>query len=60
MAGEVSAEAGRLVKPALRNLHQAQIKKNLAVATVLVTISCVAMKFLWNEPRKRDYAEFYK
>lgn len=60
MAGEVSADSGRLPKPTLRGLHQATIKKNLAVSAVLVTIAVIAMKFGHNDPRKRDYAEFYK
>lgn len=60
MAGEVSADAGRIPKPALRGLHQATIKKNLAVSAVLVTLSVIIMKFGHNDPRKRDYAEFYK
>uniref|UniRef100_A0A336KK21 CSON012616 protein n=1 Tax=Culicoides sonorensis TaxID=179676 RepID=A0A336KK21_CULSO len=60
MAGEVSAEAGRLPKPQLRGLHQATIKTSLASAAVLVTITALALKFGRNEPRKRDYAEFYK
>lgn len=57
MAGEVSAG---VQKPMLRGLHQATIKRNLAVSAVLVSISVVLLKFGRNEPRKRDYAEFYK
>ncbi|CRK89743.1 CLUMA_CG003370, isoform A [Clunio marinus] len=60
MAGEVTAEAGRIPKPILRGLHNAQIKRNLVIAGVLVTVVTVAVKYLRNEPRKRDYAEFYK
>lgn len=60
MGAEVAADAGRLPKPQLRGLHQATIKKNLVVASVLCVISVVAMKYLHNDPKKRDYAEFYK
>ncbi|XP_059617182.1 cytochrome c oxidase subunit 6C-1-like [Phlebotomus argentipes] len=47
-------------KPQLRGLHQATIKRNLAVAIGLAALSVVAMKFLYNNPRKERYAEFYK
>lgn len=57
MAGEV---ASGIPKPVLRGLHNASIKRNLIVAGVLVVISGVAVKFLRNDPRKNDYAEFYK
>jgi cytochrome c oxidase subunit 6c len=57
MAGEV---AGVISKPVLRGLHNAQIKRNLIVATGLVVITFVSMKFLYNEPRKQKYAEYYK
>lgn len=55
-AKEVSA-AGN--KPQLRNLHHATIKKNLIVGTVLCAISVVAMQ-VFNDSKKKDYAEFYK
>jgi cytochrome c oxidase subunit 6c len=58
MAGEVAT--GSIPKPVLRGLHNATIKRNLIVAGVLVTIVTVAFKFLRNEPRKQDYANFYK
>lgn len=60
MGGEVAADAGRLPKPVLRGLHQATIKKNLIVSGVLVVISVIAMKYGRNDPRKQDYANFYK
>lgn len=58
MAG--GAEAGRLPKPQLRGLHQAVIKKNLIVACSLAIASIFVMKYGRNDPRKQDYADFYK
>lgn len=55
--GEV---AGALSKPVLRGLHNATIKRNLIVAGVLMVIAGVSIKVFRNDPRKRDYAEFYK
>lgn len=61
MAGDaVAADAGRIPKPILRGLHNATIKRNLIVAGVLVTIVTVAVKVFRNDPKVRDYAEFYK
>lgn len=60
MAGEIAADAGRIPKPNLRALHNATIKRNLIVAGVLMTVAAVAIKYLHNDPKKRDYAEFYK
>lgn len=57
MAGEI---ASGIAKPVLRGLHNASIKRNLIVSGVLVVISAVAVKYLRNDPRKNDYAEFYK
>lgn len=58
MAGEVAT--GSIPKPVLRGLHHASIKRNLMVAGVLVVITGIAVKVLRNDPRKQDYAEFYK
>ncbi|XP_070505454.1 cytochrome c oxidase subunit 6C-like [Chironomus tepperi] len=49
-----------VAKPQLRGLLQNQIKKNLIISGVLVTALVVAVKVLRNDPKKRDYAEFYK
>ncbi|KAJ6639548.1 Cytochrome c oxidase subunit 6C [Pseudolycoriella hygida] len=57
MAGSAVATAGR---PVLKGLNNAQIRKNITVAIVLSITSMFAYKFLVNEPKKRDYAEFYK
>ncbi|XP_035795794.1 cytochrome c oxidase subunit 6C-like [Anopheles albimanus] len=57
MSSEV---ASRIQKPVLRGLHNATIKRNLIVSSVLCTIAVVAMKVLHNDPKVRDYAEFYK
>jgi len=57
MAGEIT---GNIPKPQLRGLHQASVKKNLVVAGVLMAISLVVIKFGRNDPRKQDYADFYK
>lgn len=61
MAGGAVAESGRIPRPAqLRGLHNATIKKNLIVSGILVAAVAVLVKFGRNDPRKRDYAEFYK
>lgn len=55
-----SIMSGVIAKPVLRGLHNETIKRNLIVSGVLVTVVTLAVKFLRNEPRKNDYAEFYK
>ncbi|KAH8412877.1 hypothetical protein KR009_006443 [Drosophila setifemur] len=45
--------------PVLRGLHNATIKRNLAVALGLTAIVTVAFKVLVNDPKKAAYAEFY-
>lgn len=61
MAGDaVAADAGRIPKPLLRGLHRNTIKTNLIVSGVLMAVSVVAMKYLYNDPRKQKYADFYK
>ncbi|XP_017771568.1 PREDICTED: cytochrome c oxidase subunit 6C-1 [Nicrophorus vespilloides] len=47
-------------KPVLRGLLHSQIKRNLGAAIVLSIVSGIALKYLVNEPRKAQYAEFYK
>ncbi len=47
-------------RPVLKGLHNATIKRNLTVAIVLSFAGMFAYKFLVNDPKKRDYAEFYK
>ncbi|CAG9802937.1 unnamed protein product [Chironomus riparius] len=49
-----------IAKPQLRGLLQNQIKKNLLISGVFVTVVMVAVQVFRNEPKKRDYAEFYK
>ncbi|XP_030383105.1 cytochrome c oxidase subunit 6C [Scaptodrosophila lebanonensis] len=46
--------------PVLRGLHNATIKRNLAVALGLTAIITVAYKVLVNDPKKAAYAEFYQ
>lgn len=58
MGGEVAT--GGFPKPLLRGLHNASIRRNLIVSGILVTIVTIAVKFARNDPRKADYAEFYK
>lgn len=61
MAGAAVAESGKIPRPqVLRGLHHATIKKNLVVAGVLVFATALLVKFGRNDPRKRDYAEFYR
>ncbi|KAH8377956.1 hypothetical protein KR093_008104 [Drosophila rubida] len=46
--------------PVLRGLHNATIKRNLAVALGLTAVITVAFKILVNDPKKSAYAEFYQ
>ncbi|XP_016968918.1 cytochrome c oxidase subunit 6C-1 [Drosophila rhopaloa] len=45
--------------PVLRGLHNATIKKNLAISLGLTAIITVAYKLLVNDPKKAAYADFY-
>lgn len=55
------AEATASIKrPQLKGLHHATVKTNIAVAIGLSIVSAIAYKFLICDPKKRDYAEFYK
>lgn len=47
-------------RPVLKGLHNATIRRNLTVAIALSFGGMFAYKFLVNDPKKRDYAEFYK
>lgn len=47
-------------RPVLKGLHNATIKKNLIIAIGLSFAGMFAYKFIVNDPKKRDYAEFYK
>lgn len=47
-------------RPVLKGLHNATIRKNLIVAIGLSFAAMFAYKFIVNDPKKRDYAEFYK
>ena len=58
MAGEVAS--GGLARPVLKGLHHATVKKNLSIAIGLSIVAAVAYKFVINDPRKKNYAEFYK
>lgn len=60
MAGGAVASSGSIPKPVLRGLHNATIKRNLIVAGVLMTVVTVGVKVLINNPKKQDYADFYK
>ncbi|EDV98834.1 cytochrome c oxidase subunit 6C-1 [Drosophila grimshawi] len=46
--------------PVLRGLHNATIKRNLAVALGLTAIVTVAFQIMVNDPKKTAYVEFYK
>lgn len=57
MAGGAVSTPGR---PQLKGLHNATIRRNLTVSIALAFGCMFAYKFLVNDPKKRDYAEFYK
>lgn len=56
MAGDAIASS----KPVLRGFHNATIRRNLIVSFGLCTVAVVAMKVLYNDKKKEDYAKFYK
>uniref|UniRef100_T1DJB3 Putative mitochondrial cytochrome c oxidase subunit vic n=1 Tax=Psorophora albipes TaxID=869069 RepID=T1DJB3_9DIPT len=56
----MSEVTAKIPKPVLRGLHNASIKKNLVVASVLCVISVVACKTMYVDPKKQAYADFYK
>lgn len=56
----MSGAVANLKKPQLRGLLHSQIKRTLIIAIGLSIVAGVAQKFLVSEPRKRQYAEFYK
>lgn len=45
--------------PVLRGLHNASIKRNLAISLGLTAIITVAFKVFVNDPKKAAYADFY-
>jgi cytochrome c oxidase subunit 6c len=57
MTGDSVAQ---ISKPLMRGLHNATIKRNLIVAGGLCLVICTTMKLVYNDPKKADYAEFYK
>lgn len=57
--GAISADINKIPKPVLRGLHNATIRNNLIVSSVLMSIAGVAYYF-HNQGRIHDYAEFYK
>ncbi|EAT38887.1 AAEL009257-PA [Aedes aegypti] len=56
----MSEVTSKIPKPVLRGLHNASIKRNLVVSGVLCVISVAAFNFLYVEPKKQAYADFYK
>lgn len=64
MAGEAAAVApssGPIPRPAvLKGLHYATVKRNLFASIGLCLVASAIYKVVVNDPKKRDYAEFYK
>lgn len=60
MGETAAATSSGLPKPSLRGFHNATIRRNLMVAGGLIVVAGFAVKFLRNDPKKNDYAEFYK
>ncbi|XP_062551198.1 cytochrome c oxidase subunit 6C-1-like [Armigeres subalbatus] len=56
----MSEVTAKIPKPVLRGLHNTSIKRNLVVATVLSIVSGVAFNYLYVEPKRQAYADFYK
>ncbi|CAH1365140.1 hypothetical protein MTP99_001433 [Tenebrio molitor] len=53
-------EIGKIPKPQMRGLLNAQIKRNLALTAVTCTLAGLYMKFIFGNGRKNVYAEYYK
>lgn len=60
MAGDAVAATQGIPKPILRGLHNGTIKKNLIVASVMMTIAGIAVKVFYSDPKMQQYADFYK
>ncbi|XP_017152406.1 cytochrome c oxidase subunit 6C-1 [Drosophila miranda] len=60
MTNAPATSAASAAGPVLRGLHNATIKRNLAVSLGLTAIVTVAYKMLINDPKKAAYAEFYQ
>lgn len=58
MAGDSVSTLPR--PPVLKGLHNAYAKKHLYIGIGLSIVGMFAYKFLVTDPKKRDYAEFYK
>ncbi|XP_065074646.1 cytochrome c oxidase subunit 6C-like [Ochlerotatus camptorhynchus] len=56
----MSEVTAKIPKPVLRGLHNASIKRNLVVSSVLCVISAIAFKLMYVDPKKQAYADFYK
>ncbi|XP_031780483.1 cytochrome c oxidase subunit 6C [Nasonia vitripennis] len=52
--------AGTIAKPQLRRLLESKIKTAITGACIVSIVTGVAWKFGVSDPRKRQYAEFYK
>jgi hypothetical protein len=57
---EMADEIGKIPKPQMRGLLNAQIKRNLALTAVTCTLAGLYMKFIFGNGRKNVYAEYYK
>lgn len=55
-----AATAGKIPKPQLRNLLQDKIKKVIIGASISSLLTGIAYKYGVMEPRRQQYAEFYK
>lgn len=60
-AAAVAPSSGPIPRPPqLKGLHYALVKKNLFVAIGASIVLTAVWKVAYNDPKKRDYAEFYK
>ncbi|KAJ3648650.1 hypothetical protein Zmor_020438 [Zophobas morio] len=53
-------ELSKLPKPQMRRLLYGQIRKNLILTGISVTIAGLYMRLVFGDGNKREYAEFYK
>lgn len=64
MAGDAVASStptrSGLPRPTLKGLHNASVKKHLAIGIVWSLAAMIIAKIAVNDPRKEKYAEYYK
>jgi len=50
----------KIAKPVMKGMHVRQIKRDVAIATVISFVASTGWYFAVNKPRRDNYAAFYK